>query len=148
MIKVVIDANVFVSAVLKPGSKPDKIIAKTKAGKLKLLVSPDILLEVKTTLLYPRLKKLHRLTGKEVDEFLRALVMQADITPGELIVEAIKDDPSDNIYLACAVEGKADFIISGDRHLKDLKTFGGIRIVDPATFLEIIAKPTPADKSG
>ena len=51
-----------------------------------------------------------------------------------------KDDPSDNIYLACAVEGKADLIVSGDRHLKDLKSFRQILIVDPAKFLEVISK--------
>jgi uncharacterized protein len=65
---------------------------------------------------------------------------KADIAPGELAVEAIKDDPSDNIYLACAVEGKADFVVSGDAHLRNLKSFQAIRIVDPATFCLIIAR--------
>jgi predicted nucleic acid-binding protein len=41
----------------------------------------------------------------------------------------------DNIYLACAMEGKADLIVSGERHLKDLKSFRQILIVDPAIFL-------------
>lgn len=47
-------------------------------------------------------------------------------------------DEADNRILECAVGGKADFIVSGDRHLKDLKRFQAIRIVDPATFLMII----------
>ncbi|MDR3557430.1 MAG: hypothetical protein P4L55_21955 [Syntrophobacteraceae bacterium] len=50
----------------------------------------------------------------------------------------IEDDPSDNIYLACALEGQADFIISGDHHLTDLVEFRDIRIVNPAAFLEIL----------
>jgi uncharacterized protein len=57
-----------------------------------------------------------------------------------LRISAIKNDPEDNRYLEGAVEGQADFIISGDRHLTDLKVFRGIKIVDPATFLEIIGK--------
>ena len=59
------------------------------------------------------------------------------MTPGQLDIDAIPDDPSDNMILACAVEGWADFIISGDHHLTDLKIFQGITIVNPATFLKI-----------
>jgi len=54
-------------------------------------------------------------------------------------LEVIADD-SDNRILECAVEGQAEFIISGDRHLKDLKSFQGIKIVDSATFLACIGK--------
>jgi len=62
------------------------------------------------------------------------------MTPGILNVSAIVDDPSDNIYLACAVEGHANFIVSGDHHLTDLKTYLGIPIVNPANFLKLIAE--------
>ena len=68
-------------------------------------------------------------------DFLGRLRTVAVITPGRLHFESLSSDPDDTKYLACAVEGRADFIISGDHHLKDLKTFRGIRIVDPATFL-------------
>ena len=60
------------------------------------------------------------------------------VTPGELTLGVVKDDPSDNTILACAVESEADFIILGDRHLTDLKEFKGITIVNPATFLSIV----------
>ena len=103
-----------------------------------LLVSADILAEVQTTLSYPKLKKLHKKSPNWIKVFLRELCVKAIITLGKLIVEAVKDDPSDNIYLACAQEGRADFIISGDQHLKDLQNFRGIRIVAPARFLELI----------
>ena len=140
MIRVVLDANVFVSAVLKSSGNPARIMELVKKGKIKLLVSPDILAEVRAALLYPKLKKLHRRSARWIKGFLQELAAKADITPGELAVDAIKDDPPDNIYLACAVEGKADFIVSGDAHLKNLKSFQAIRIVDPATFCLIIAR--------
>jgi len=54
-------------------------------------------------------------------------------------MRAVKEDPEDNRYLECAVEGQADFIISGDHHLTDLHVFEGIKIVDPAAFLRIMA---------
>jgi len=53
-------------------------------------------------------------------------------------IEPVTADPTDNKYLVCAVEGKADFIVSGDHHLKDLNVFQGIRIADPATFLQML----------
>lgn len=135
MMRVVLDANIFVSAVLKATGNPARIIELVKEEELKLIASPDILAEVKATLLYPKLRKLHRHSARWVKDFLKELSAKADITPGELAVDAIKDDPSDNIYLACAVEGRADFIVSGDAHLKKLQSFRNIPIVDPATFL-------------
>ena len=57
----------------------------------------------------------------------------------------IKDDPADDKYLECAIEGMADFIVSGDHHLTDLETFQKIRIVNPAAFLRIINKGHSGD---
>ena len=56
----------------------------------------------------------------------------AVITPGQLDIDAISDDPADNKILVCSLEREAEYIISGDHHLKDLKIFQGIKIVDPA----------------
>lgn len=50
----------------------------------------------------------------------------------------IKDDPKDDKFLECAIEAKADFIVSGDHHLKDLKQFRYIKIVSPTEFLDIV----------
>ena len=138
MIKVVLDNNVFVSAVLKPRSNPGRILDRVKTGEIKLFVSFDILSELKTTLLYPKLRKFHGLNEKKIDRYIQGLQEIAALTPGKLVVDIIKDDPSDNIYLACAREGMVDFIVSGDHHLTDLKTFQNIPIVNPAAFLKSI----------
>ncbi len=53
-------------------------------------------------------------------------------------LDVIESDPTDNKYLECAVEGKADLIISGDHHLTDLKAYRGIEIVSPAEFLKAV----------
>ncbi len=140
MIRIVLDANVFVSAVLNPPSNPGRILELVRLNAVQLLLSSDILAEVKAVLLYPRLRKLHRRSPKRVKTFVQELAELAEMTPGDLIVDVIKDDPSDNIYLACAVEGKADYIVSGDKHLKDLKTYEGIRIVDPASLLRALER--------
>lgn len=142
MLKVVLDANIFVSAVLKPQSNLAGIFELIKENRIKLILSGDILSEIKAVLLYPKIRRRHRRTPKEIDKFLKETVRVGILAPGKLIVEKIKDDPEDNKYLSAAVEMKADFIVSGDRHLKDLKIFQGIRILDPSTFLNFIARST------
>jgi uncharacterized protein len=138
--RVVLDANVLVSAVLNPSSNPGHILELVRQNAVQLLVSPDILAEVKAVLLYPRLRKLHRRSPKWIKAFVQELADLAEMTPGVLIVDAVKADPADNIYLACAVEGRADFVVSGDKHLKNLKRYQGIRIVDPATLLRALRR--------
>jgi putative PIN family toxin of toxin-antitoxin system len=140
MLRVVLDANVFVSAVLKPQSDLARIFDLVKAGEVKLIISSDILSEIRGVLLYPKLRKRHRRTPKKIDEFLRKTVRVSIITSGKMKVEEIKDDPEDNKYLAAAAEGKADFIISGDHHLRELGIFRGIRILSPSMFLKLLEK--------
>jgi len=140
MLRVVLDANVFVSAVLKPQSDLARIFDLVKAGKVKLIISSDILSEIRGVLLYPKLRKRHRRTPKKIDDFLKKTVRVSIITSGKMKVEAIKDDPEDNKYLAAAAEGKADFIISGDHHLIELGIFQGIRILSPSMFLKLLEK--------
>lgn len=138
MIKVVLNANILVSALLIPRSNPAKILDLIREGELQPFMSFNVLSEIRSVLRYPKLKKRHHQSHKQIDQFLENLFGFAAVTPGKLKVEAVKDDPEDNKYLVCAVEGEVDFIISGDHHLIDLKSFRGIRIVDPATFLAII----------
>jgi putative PIN family toxin of toxin-antitoxin system len=140
MLRVVLDANVFVSAVLKPQSNLARILELVKEGKIKLVISGDILSEIRSVLLYPKIRKRHCRTPKEVDKFLEKTVRVSFITSGRMNLKEIKEDPEDNKYLSAAVEGKADFIISGDHHLKDLRIYQGIRILDPSTFLKLMAK--------
>ncbi len=139
MIKVVLDANLFVSAVLTSKGKPAKIFDLVRAGKIEMITSFPILEEVRMVLLYPRLKKLHGFSQKEVEKELKKIAGFAKLTTGKLKIEAIKNDPSDDKYLECAMEGEAEFIVSGDHHLKDLKLFQGVRIVSPAEFVRIFA---------
>jgi putative PIN family toxin of toxin-antitoxin system len=141
MTRIVIDTNILVSAILTTKGNPAKILKHVLEGKLNLIISPAILKETQQVLRYPRLVKLmkkNKITMKEVYDFLDKMSKVAVITPGQLDIDAIPDDPADNKILACAMEGEADYIISGDHHLTDLKIFQGIKIMNPSTFLKII----------
>ena len=141
MIRVVLDTNVLVSALLAPDSPPARILELALEGGLRLVSSPGIIKEIGLVFQYPRLKKSmkkHRLTDEEVADTLLKILKIATITPGAEIAQGVSQDPADNMILSCAVEGQADFIISGDHHLTDLGAFQGVRIVNPAAFLNLI----------
>lgn len=140
MLKLVLDANIFVSAVLKPHSDLAKIFELIREDKIKLVLSEDILSEIRAVLLYPKIRKRHGRTRKEIEEFLKKAFRASILAQGRIDCDEIREDPADNKYLSAALEAKADFVISGDHHLKDLKVFHGIRILDPSAFLALVAK--------
>ncbi|WP_373498061.1 putative toxin-antitoxin system toxin component, PIN family, partial [Desulfococcus sp.] len=138
MIRAVIDTHVFVSPLLTPGSNASAILDWVRADKVGLLVSRSILAEIERVLQYPKLAERHRMSPRQIREFLNAYAEIAQMTEERTAVRRVQGNPAGDKYLACAVEGGADFIISADHHLTELKTYRGIRIVTPADFVELI----------
>jgi hypothetical protein len=139
MIRIVLDTNLFVSALLKTGSNPDRIIQLVRDEKVLLLISDSIIEEISRVLAYPKIRKRLTASDHELDNFVQLLSTVAIITPGTLNLPPLDADPDDTKYLICAVEGHADFIVSGDHHLTDLVMYRGIRIVTPTDFLQTIS---------
>ena len=135
--KIVLDANLFASALIKPDSKPGKILDIVKENQVELVLSPSIIKEIKRILLYPKISRYHRKSAQEIDTYFEDILIFAWMVEGEGVVDVIKDDPTDNKYLACANEGEADYIVSGDHHLLDLGTYKGIDIVNASEFITI-----------
>ena len=144
MIRAVLDTNVIVSGILTPKSVPATILKIGLEGKFKLIMSPHVIEEIERVIRYERmiaLMRRHKLTCREVDDFMQKHKRVAMVTPGELEVTAVPSDPGDDMVLSCALEGKADFVVSGDHHLTDLKSFQGISIVNPQKFLQLFSNP-------
>jgi len=139
-LKIVIDANLFASALIKPNSNPGEILDLIKQNQVELILSPAIIREIKRILLYPKLQKYHRKTAQEIDAYFEDILMFAWIVEGKEDIDIIKDDPTDNKYLACVYEGEADYIVSGDHHLLGIKTYKGIEILKVKSFLNIWKK--------
>ena len=59
---------------------------------------------------------------------------------GKAEIDVIQADPTDNKYLACALEGEADYIVSGDRHLLDVGLYQGLKIIKAKEFLNMWQK--------
>ncbi len=139
MIRIVLDANQFVSALLKPASNPSKILSLIETDRIRLLMSEAIITEIDAVLRYPKIVQRHGKSSEYLDLFIKRLRSISMMTEGNLRVDAIQNDPADNRYLECAVEGKADFIVSGDHHLTDLQSFQRIPIVTPQFFMEQVS---------
>ena len=133
--KVVLDANQFVSAVLVPYGHPARILKAWRQKRFRLAISPAIVAEVRRVLNYPRLQRKHGWSMKQVDDFLSRLAAAAEIVPDGPDLHVVTDDPTDDVYLACAVTAGARYIVSGDEHLKELKRYRGIEILSPSDFL-------------
>jgi uncharacterized protein len=138
MMRVVLDANVIVSAVINPQGAPAQVFDAWRAERFQLLLSQAILEEVGRALRYPKVAVYHGWTEERLRTWLEDLAHLALMTPGTLSIAVIQDDPSDNRYLECAVEGEAEYLVSGDRVLIAMGTFQGIQILSPHAFLEIL----------
>jgi hypothetical protein len=135
MIKAVMDANVYVSALLSPASKPGRILELAGRGILKFMVSIPILEELERVLCYPKIMKRVHLEESQVKRYIKGSADFALITSGDLQVADVSSDPCDNKYLTCAIEGGADYIVSGDRHLTEVRSYQEIPIFSPAEFI-------------
>lgn len=144
MLKVVLDANIFVSALINPHGKPAQILNYVFENKIRLFTSSSIIEELERVLSYSRLMKRHGLEKEELKEFISALLSIMSLVEERKTIEVIMDDPSDNKYLSGALNAKVDFIVSGNVHLLNLKEYEGIRITTPAQLLEIMEREEKA----
>lgn len=131
---IVLDTNVLVSAFGWKGS-PHEVFFGCVRGTHRLFTSPAILEELRRVLRY---EKFSFDSGK-IEEFLTIVLEAASIIELGIRLDIIREDPDDNRILECAVSASADFIVSGDKHLLDLKRFQAIQIVSPEVFRLLIA---------
>ena len=141
MLRAVLDANVVVSALLRPEGPPGRILDRVSRGAgVRAVVSPAILDEYRRSLAYPKVRRYLRLPTAEVSTWVDALALLADIVPGRRAVAVVAADPDDDKYLSAALEGRAPFVVSGDRHLLDVGAHEGVRIVTPRVFLDLLER--------
>ncbi len=128
--RVVPDTNVLVSGIVF-GGPPGEIMALAAARQLQLILSAPLITELRRVLR----EKFE--FGDDALYLAETLVRRAGIVvePDRTLM-LIVEDPEDNRVLEAAAEGKADAIVSGDRHLLTLQVFEGIPIMSPRQFLD------------
>ena len=129
MLKVVIDTNVFISSVLTKGGKPSVVIKIWKRTRKYQLFYTEEIIRVMTEL---------NVDVSLVKDWDKTIRKNAILVVPTRKIEAIKEDPPDDKFIECAIESHADYIITGDKHLRRLKEYEGIKIINAAEFLEIL----------
>ena len=137
--RAVLDTNVVISATLIRGGIEDRILRAWQRGVFELVLSPQILDELGRALSYEKLRKFQWMTEREIIALLQTLAQESILVSGRVTVKASRD-PEDDKFLAAAIEGEAQYVVSGDRDLLDMKAYRGIRIVRPTAFLKILQR--------
>lgn len=138
MLKVVLDTNILVSGTIVPKGNPYGVIKAWKEGQFLLVVTPQLIQEVIEVLMRPHIRRGYSLGDQQVSDVIQAIVEGGLMVPGRLEIAAVARDPDDDAILACAKEGKANYIVTGDKDLLDLDVFEGIPIVSARKFLSIL----------
>jgi putative PIN family toxin of toxin-antitoxin system len=137
--RAVLDTNVIISAALIQGGNEDQIPRAWERGAFELVLSPQILDEMARALFYERLRKFRWMSEEEILTLLQSLAGESLLVSGKVSVRASRD-PEDDKFLAAAVEALADYVVSGDKDLLDLKAYKGARIITPAQFLTMLRR--------
>ena len=141
MLKVVLDTNVFISGLLTKSGRPAMVIDAWRAGQYLLVTSGPIISEIRRVLDAPKIRKKYGIDRKQIEKLILLLENDAVVVPGLSPVSGvIPEDPTDEMFLAAALDAKADIIVSGDRHLLDLDRYEGIPISTARQFLELLEK--------
>lgn len=132
LLKVVLDTNIYISAIMF-GGNPKNVLKLARTLEIKVFISPEILLEVSE-----KLHKKFKLTEEEVTKILRGISKITEIIQPKIKLDVVKEDPSDNKVLECAVAANTNYMVTGDKHLLKLKRFEDMKIITPANLLKII----------
>ena len=139
--RVVLDTNQHISAMIRPDGHPAQIVKLWRIGVIELAISPPILEEFKIVVHRPRIQQKYNLLDSDIAEYLEVLRVFTVLVPGTITINAVLDDPDDNIIIACAIEAEANVIISGDQHLLSLGSYQEIPIVKAVDFLSRYVPP-------
>jgi putative PIN family toxin of toxin-antitoxin system len=138
LIRAVCDTNLIVSAFLW-GGLPRALLDAARAKRFQLIASEALIDELADVLSRPKFTKEFARLAVTSDELIEhGYRVLLEIVEPAVIEPVIPDDPDDDLLVACAVGGKADYIVSGDHHLLNMGAYQNIRIKTVKEFVETI----------
>jgi putative PIN family toxin of toxin-antitoxin system len=130
-VKIVLDTNVLISGIFFSGL-PFTILKAWRDRHLRIAVSAEILEEYRRVGM--RLSKEYR--GVDLEPFLALLAVEADVVLAPPLPEPICEDPDDDKFIACALASRCKMIVSGDKLLRKVSGYKGIKVFTPRLFVE------------
>ena len=129
--RIVLDTNVFISGIFFTGP-PHRILTAWHDGEIEIVASAEILDE------YRRVGKelSHQFPGVDIEPLLALLAIGAEMVIAPELPEPVSQDPDDDKFLACALAGRCEVVVSGDKHLKKVTGYWGIDVLSPRAFVD------------
>lgn len=134
--KIVLDTNVFISGLMFPESVPGRIVKSWKNSEFDLVLSEFMLKEIEAVLNYPKIQKRIHWSKDEISRFILILEMKSVVVNIHKVSVHVPRDFKDNPVLAALVSANADYLVTGDNDLLELKT--KYRIVTPREFINLL----------
>lgn len=136
MFRVVLDSNVYISALcFSKNSPPSLTLTLAIQDEYELWSSAAIILEISK-----KLDEKFKWDAERIKQFVKLIGREAQIASPVEKIDVITNDPDDNRVLECADESNAHFIVTGDKHLLALVTYKNINILTPAAFINLFKK--------
>ncbi len=137
-LKAVLDTNVLIQVAFAQRGIATTLREQLADEAFTLVTAADLLAELYRVLHYPRIRQRFHPTEDDILEFIGILLERALVVPGRYQVQKVALDPTDDMFLAAALEGHADYVVSRDPHLLNLKHFHTIQIVEPPAFVKAV----------
>ena len=135
MLKIVLDANIYISSIFWELGNPHKIVEKALDKKFEAFTTLEIIQDV---------EKVMRRDFDEPEEMIKRqinlILAYAKIVTPKDVGNVVKEDPDDDMIVRCSARINADYIVSGNKHLLKLKKFRNTKIVSPKEFMDILPK--------
>lgn len=134
--RVVLDTNVFISGLFFSGP-PFRILQAWRDEAIQLIISPGIFQE------YRRVAQELSSSSPDIDisDFLDPLLVNAEMVDAGQLLEAVPVDADDDKFLACAIAGACEYVVSGDKHLLDVSPYRKVKILKPRQFVDNHLQP-------
>lgn len=135
--RVVLDTNIVFSAIASPAGPPGQVVARWFAREFTWVSSGELLSELERVLRSKKARRHPRVDADTVEALLKEFREAVQVVTPSLRLTVLTDD-ADNRVLEAAIEGAADYIVTGDRALLELAEYEGVRIVSPREFLALM----------
>ena len=138
MIRAVLDANIFISALLVQSGISARVVAAAYAMAFRCFSSDAMVHEVFRTVTSARIQRKYPTDAAEIALVRRFLESDAVLVPITVSVQGVATHPEDDLILATAVSAQADYLVTGDRQLLALRQYQDFQIVTPRDFAAIL----------
>lgn len=136
----VLDANVYVSAVINPAGPPAQVLEQfLRYSAFEVVLSQEIAEEIVRALHYPKLAK-YLPRGFHPERWVAEIALLSTFVPGDYRIQGVCIDPDDDKYIAAAVESGAQWLVTGDSELLAIKRYEDVEIVSPRSFMAIVKR--------